>query len=144
MECYYTADAISSMIWMSTWICVLIKDLLFWQIISITFSVKLIRLLFLLMLPLWRGCYSRELIVVCVNCIRQSNSGLLHVCTLYWRHSGRDGVSDHRRLDCLLNPLFRRRSKKTSKLRVTGLCGGNSPSDAKLQRLHHWSLGMDK
>ena len=29
--------------------------------------------------------------------------------------------------DCLLNRLFRRRSKKTSKLRVTGLCEGNSP-----------------
>ena len=29
--------------------------------------------------------------------------------------------------DCLLNRLFRRRSKKTSKLRVTDLCAGNSP-----------------
>ena len=29
--------------------------------------------------------------------------------------------------DCLLNRLFRRRSKKTSKLRVTGLCAGNPP-----------------
>ena len=28
---------------------------------------------------------------------------------------------------CLLNRLFRRRSKKTSKLRVTGLCAGNLP-----------------
>ena len=31
------------------------------------------------------------------------------------------------RLDCLLNLLFRRRSKKTSKLRVTGLCEGSPP-----------------
>ena len=29
--------------------------------------------------------------------------------------------------DCLLNRLFRRRPKKISKLRVTGLCAGNSP-----------------
>ena len=29
--------------------------------------------------------------------------------------------------DCLLNRSFRRRSKKTSKLRVTGHCAGNSP-----------------
>ena len=36
-------------------------------------------------------------------------------------------VSNHQRLDCLLNRLFRRRSKKTSKLRVTGLCVGISP-----------------
>ena len=38
-----------------------------------------------------------------------------------------DGVSNHKRLDCLLNRLFRCRSKKTSKLRVTGICEGNSP-----------------
>ena len=29
--------------------------------------------------------------------------------------------------DCLLNRLSRRKSKKTSKLRATGLCEGNSP-----------------
>ena len=43
------------------------------------------------------------------------------------RHNGRDGVSKHQPRDCFLNCLFRRRSKKTSKLRVTGLCVGNSP-----------------
>ena len=48
-------------------------------------------------------------------------------CTLQWRHNERDGVSNHQGLDCLLNRLFRCRSKKTSKLRVTGLCEGNSP-----------------
>ena len=42
-------------------------------------------------------------------------------------HIERDGVSNHRRFNCLLNRLFRRRSKNTSKLRVTGLCAGNSP-----------------
>ena len=36
------------------------------------------------------------------------------------------GVSNHQPRGCLLNRLFRRRSKKTSKLRVTGLCMGNS------------------
>ena len=44
-----------------------------------------------------------------------------------WRHNGCDGVSNHQPHHCLLNRLFRRRSKKTSKLRVTGLCAGNSP-----------------
>ena len=43
--------------------------------------------------------------------------------TLHWRHNGCDSVSNHQPHDCLLNCLFRRRSKKTSKLRVTGLCG---------------------
>ena len=47
--------------------------------------------------------------------------------TLQWRHNGRDGVSNHQPHECLLNRLSRRRSKKTSKLRVTGLCAGNSP-----------------
>ena len=46
---------------------------------------------------------------------------------LQWRHNECDGVSNHRRLDCLLNRLFRRKSKKTSKLHKTGLCTGNSP-----------------
>ena len=47
--------------------------------------------------------------------------------TLQRRHNGRDSVSNHQTYDCLLNRLFRRKSKKTSKLRVTGLCVGNSP-----------------
>ena len=38
-----------------------------------------------------------------------------------------DGVTNHRRLNCLLNRLFRRKLKKTSKPRVTSLCEGNSP-----------------
>ena len=46
---------------------------------------------------------------------------------LQWRHDGDDSVSNHQPHDCLLNGLFRRRSKKTSKLRVAGLCVGNSP-----------------
>ena len=36
---------------------------------------------------------------------------------LRWCHNGRGGVSNHGRLDCLPNRLFRRRSKKASKLR---------------------------
>ena len=47
--------------------------------------------------------------------------------TLLWRHNECDGVSNHQPHDCLLRRLFRRRSKKTSKLRVTGLCAENSP-----------------
>ena len=46
-----------------------------------------------------------------------------------WRHNDRNGVSNRRRLDCLLNRLCRRRSKKTSKLGVTGLCE-ESPVDS--------------
>ena len=46
---------------------------------------------------------------------------------LQWRHNERDGVSNHRRHQCLINCWFRRRSNKTPKLRVTGLCAGNAP-----------------
>ena len=51
----------------------------------------------------------------------------ISIFTLLWRRNGRDGVSNHQPHDCLLNRLFRRR-EKTSKLRVTGLCEGNSPA----------------
>ena len=48
-------------------------------------------------------------------------------CTLQWHHNRHDSVSNHQPHDCFLKRLFKRRSKKTSKLRVTGLCAGNSP-----------------
>ena len=51
--------------------------------------------------------------------------------TLHWRHNGHDSVSNHHPHDCLLNRLFRRRSKKISKLRVTGLCAGKSSETDK-------------
>ena len=47
--------------------------------------------------------------------------------SLQWSHNGHDSVANYQPHDCLLNHLFRRRSKKTSNLRVTGLCEGNSP-----------------
>ena len=47
--------------------------------------------------------------------------------SLRWRHNELDGVSNHQPHDYLLNRLFGHRSKRTSKLRVTGLCAGNSP-----------------
>ena len=47
--------------------------------------------------------------------------------SLQWRHNEPDCVINHQPHDCLLNRLLRHRSKKTSKLRVTGLCVGNSP-----------------
>ena len=49
------------------------------------------------------------------------------IISLHWRSNDHDGVSNHQPHGCLLNRLFSGRSKKTSKLRVTGLCVGNSP-----------------
>ena len=47
--------------------------------------------------------------------------------SLQLRYNQHIGVSNHQRLDCLLNRLFRPRSKKASNHRVTGPYGGNSP-----------------
>ena len=54
--------------------------------------------------------------------------------SLRWRHNGRDSVSNHQPHDFLLNRLFRHRSKKTSTLRVAGLCAGNSPQKRPVTR----------
>ena len=83
-------------------------------------------------------------------------------CTLYvtsqWRHDEHDGVLNHLPHDCLLKRLFRHRSKKTSKLRVTGLCEGihrwpvNSPHKGPVTRTffpfddvwwYKWTLTAD-
>ena len=53
--------------------------------------------------------------------------GHLQAQPLRWRHNGHNSVSNHQPHDCLLNSLFRRRSKKTSKLRVTEHWAVNSP-----------------
>ena len=44
---------------------------------------------------------------------------------LQWRHNESYGISNHQRLDCLLNCLFRR-NWKIAKLRAAGLCEGDS------------------
>ena len=58
--------------------------------------------------------------------------------SLQWRNNDHDGVSNHQPHGCLLDRLFRRRSKKTPKLRVTGLCAGNYPGPAN--SLHKWPV----
>ena len=50
-----------------------------------------------------------------------------HIISLQWRYNGRDGVSNYQPRDYLLNRLSMYKSKEASKLRVTGLCAGNSP-----------------
>ena len=59
---------------------------------------------------------------------------------LRWRHNRRDSVSNHQPHDCLLNRIVRRRSKNTSKLRVTAFVLGihrwpvNSPHKGPVTR----------
>ena len=69
---------------------------------------------------------------------RQMSSILkCRMVSLLWHHNGPDGVSNHQPHHCLLNSLFRCRSKKTSKLRVTGICAGNSPA---VNSPHKWPV----
>ena len=72
----------------------------------------------------WRATLSNNHIFQPTVCSEQFS---ITNITLRWRHNDRDGVWNHQPHDCLLNRLFRRKSKKTSKLRVTGLCAWNSP-----------------
>ena len=52
---------------------------------------------------------------------------LTYEAALLWSHNGHNGVSNHQTHECLLNRPSRPRSKKISKLSVTGLFAGNSP-----------------
>ena len=49
--------------------------------------------------------------------------------SLQWRHDERDCVSNHQRFDCLLDRLFRRKSEKTSKVKI-GLGNDFTPNKA--------------
>ena len=77
--------------------------------------------------------------------VTTSRATMSHICkyslsmlSVRWHHNGRDGVSNHQPHDCLLNRIFKRRSKKISKLRVTGLCVGNSPGADEFP--HKWPV----
>ena len=64
-------------------------------------------------------------------CVARTSAPMIDyvaLVTLQWCHNGCDGVWNHQPHDCLLNRIFMRRSKKTSKLCVAGLCAGNSPA----------------
>ena len=69
----------------------------------------------------------RKYSTICMYCLDSE-----HMPSFEWRHNECDGVSNHQPHDCLLNLLFKCRSKKTSKLRVTGLCVRNG--------IHRWPM----
>ena len=54
---------------------------------------------------------------------------------LQWRNHERDGVPNHQPHNCLFNSLFRRRSKKASKLRITWPC---------VRGIHRWPDSLHK
>ena len=102
-----------------------LKVMLFWSLCSV---------LMLIVLEVMRSTLIGPQRPFCNKDMKAMQDNLLYhhkldlfTLALGWRHNELDGVSDHQPHDCLLNCLFRRRSKKTSKLRITGLCAGNSP-----------------
>ena len=68
------------------------------------------------------------------------NSHLWWRFALQWGHNERDGVSNHQPHDCLLNRLFRHRSKKTSSFASLAFVRGihrwpvNSPHKGPIKR----------
>ena len=61
--------------------------------------------------------------------------------TLHWRHNEHNGVSNHQPHTFLLKRLFRSRSKKTSRLRVTGLLCGEFTGDRwPVNSPHKWPV----
>ena len=74
------------------------------------------------------------MMMISITIIKEYEVTAIHLNTGYslqWRHNECDSVSNHQPHDCSFNRLFTRRSKKTSKLRVTDLCAGNSPVNCK-------------
>ena len=71
---------------------------------------------------------------------RYDSEGLIssYIIALRWRHNWRDNVSNHQSHDRPLNRLFIRRSKKTSRLRVSGLYAGKSPGPVNSP--HKWPV----
>ena len=62
--------------------------------------------------------------------------------SLQWRHNQCDVVSNHRRLDCLLNRFFRRRSKKNIKVPRHWSLRGESTADRACEwnEMYQWEI----
>ena len=73
---------------------------------------------------IWIFLFEQSHLMITVE--HENDTNTYHV-TLQWSHNKRDGVSNHHCPDCLLNGLFRSRSKKILKLHFTGLYEGNLP-----------------
>ena len=69
---------------------------------------------------LWKQCQPN------VSNVAPNHQYKIVALTLHFHHNESDGVSNHQLHYCLLNHLFRHRSKKTLKLCITGICMGNS------------------
>ena len=69
----------------------------------------------------WLGTNLESALRICVNeshrcnaCYYNQKQNTRELCALQWRHNEREGVSNHRRLDCLLNCLGADQTKHQS------------------------------
>ena len=60
--------------------------------------------------------------------------------TLQWSHNDRDGISTHRRLHFIGQLLVQAQINETSKVRVTGLCAGNSSVTSEFSNVESVSI----
>ena len=73
--------------------------------------------------------YALELRLPCTNpsnCSLRNGCRAIWLIPLHWRYNDHDGVSNHQPHGCY-STVYSDADKKKSKLRVTGLCVGNSP-----------------
>ena len=85
------------------------------------------------------GCKRTNMIKHFIHmwCMSMKGSMFLLRGTLQWRHKGCDGASNHQPHDCLLNRLFRRRSKKTSGHRWIPRTRGSNAENGSIWWCHH-------
>ena len=88
-------------------------------------------------------CDSHVLLLLFYNALMKLCCDLCHphvsiLGTLRWRHNGWDSVPYHQPHHCLLNRLFRHRSKKTLNLRVTAFVKGNHRGPVNFP--HKWPV----
>ena len=88
-----------------------------------------------MLMPEWAFPMQADRVVLMVelfSCTVFFKAMVGYLSALQWRPNGSDSVSNQQSQYFLLNRLFRRRWKETSKPRVTGLCAGNSPGTGEL------------
>ena len=95
----------------------------FWLGLNMSISLNVDDILVITLQSLYR--FSISVLCSYVSGLGQKYTG--RNTTEQWRHNGSDGVPNHQPHNGLLNRLFRIRSKKTSKLRVTCRWSVNSP-----------------
>ena len=123
-------DDLSKGLIKNAWWSLNIRTLIIWSLFKIHYYTRYLCVSF----TLWGGSNGLHIFEIkALTCFYEGHLSLVNVSvfSLQWRHNDQNSVSNHQRLHCLLNRFFGHRSKKTSKLRVTGLC---------VRGIHRWPV----